>query len=145
MVILILVTRYIYIKSPTHIGTSLKARFKGPTWAHLGPTGPRWAACWPHELCYLGSDLFYRHAVFVKHENIIMLISHSSGLDHETMACAICLTIFLCRCCTFFRYIIYVNAQSLRQCCLKYSNDWNGANAIQVYITLNSTWFWPYC
>ena len=27
----------------------------GPTWAHLGPTGPRWAPCWPHELCYLGS------------------------------------------------------------------------------------------
>ena len=25
--------------------------------AHLGPTGPRWAPCWPHELCYLG-----RHA-----------------------------------------------------------------------------------
>ena len=24
--------------------------------AHLGPTGPRWAPCWPHELCYLGRD-----------------------------------------------------------------------------------------
>ena len=22
--------------------------------AHLGPTGPRWAPCWPQELCYLG-------------------------------------------------------------------------------------------
>ena len=22
--------------------------------AHLGPTGPRWVPCWPHELCYLG-------------------------------------------------------------------------------------------
>ena len=21
--------------------------------AHLGPTGPRWAPCWPHEPCYL--------------------------------------------------------------------------------------------
>ena len=30
------------------------ARFMGPTWDHLGPTGPRWAPCWPHELCYLG-------------------------------------------------------------------------------------------
>ena len=30
------------------------ARFMGPTWAHLGPTGPRWAPCWPHEVCYLG-------------------------------------------------------------------------------------------
>ena len=30
------------------------ARFMGPTWGHLGPTGPRWAPCWPHEPCYLG-------------------------------------------------------------------------------------------
>ena len=22
--------------------------------AHLGPTGPRWVPCWPHELCHLG-------------------------------------------------------------------------------------------
>ena len=22
--------------------------------AHLGPTGPRWAPCWPHGLCYRG-------------------------------------------------------------------------------------------
>ena len=22
---------------------------------HPGPTGPRWAPCWPHELCYLGN------------------------------------------------------------------------------------------
>ena len=29
-------------------------RFMGPTWAQLGPTGPRWAPCWPHETCYLG-------------------------------------------------------------------------------------------
>ena len=26
----------------------------GPTWAHLGPVGPRWAPCWPHEPCYQG-------------------------------------------------------------------------------------------
>ena len=30
------------------------ARVMGPTWAHLGPVGPRWAPCWPHEPCYLG-------------------------------------------------------------------------------------------
>ena len=34
----------------------LIARFMGPTWAHLGPIGPRWAPCWPHELCYLGRN-----------------------------------------------------------------------------------------
>ena len=32
----------------------LRTSFMGPTWAHLGPTGPRWAPCWPHELCCLG-------------------------------------------------------------------------------------------
>ena len=26
--------------------------------AHLGPTGPRWAPCWPQELCYLGHYLY---------------------------------------------------------------------------------------
>ena len=26
----------------------------GPTRAHLGMKGPRWAPCWPHEPCYLG-------------------------------------------------------------------------------------------
>ena len=24
--------------------------------AHLGPVGPRWAPCWPHEPCYQGID-----------------------------------------------------------------------------------------
>ena len=30
------------------------AKFMGPTWAHLGPVGPRWAPCWAHEPCYQG-------------------------------------------------------------------------------------------
>ena len=34
--------------------TTLITRFMGQHVAHLGPTGPRWAPCWPHELCYLG-------------------------------------------------------------------------------------------
>ena len=34
---------------------TLIARFMGPHGAHLGPTGPRWAPYWPHELCYLGT------------------------------------------------------------------------------------------
>ena len=33
---------------------SLKSRFMPPTWGHLGLTGPRWAPCWPHELCDMG-------------------------------------------------------------------------------------------
>ena len=34
---------------------TLIAKFMGPTWGPSGPTGPSWAPCWPHELCYLGS------------------------------------------------------------------------------------------
>ena len=29
-------------------------KFMGPAWGHLGPVGPRWAPCWPHEPCYQG-------------------------------------------------------------------------------------------
>ena len=32
----------------------LIARFMGQHGAHLGLIGPRWAPCWPNELCYLG-------------------------------------------------------------------------------------------
>ena len=32
--------------------------------AHLGPTGPRWAPCWPHEHCYLGILWNLRQAAF---------------------------------------------------------------------------------
>ena len=42
----------LYMQSPN--STSLKARFMGQHGAHLGPKGPRWAPCWPHEPCYLG-------------------------------------------------------------------------------------------
>ena len=34
---------------------TLIAKFMGPTWAHLGPVGPRWVPCWPHEPCYQGN------------------------------------------------------------------------------------------
>ena len=35
------------ITQPTQI-----AKFMGPTGAHPGPVGARWAPCWPHEPCY---------------------------------------------------------------------------------------------
>ena len=43
---------------------ALITRFMGPTWAHLGLTGPRWAPCWPHELCYLGCHSGFRKRRF---------------------------------------------------------------------------------
>ena len=46
----------------THEGTYIlhhtgKKTLMGPIWGHLGPTGPKWTPCWPHELCYLGNIL----------------------------------------------------------------------------------------
>ena len=32
------------------------ARFMRPIRDHLGPTGPRWAPCWPHGPCYQGRN-----------------------------------------------------------------------------------------
>ena len=46
--------------NPCSIAT-LIARFMGPTWAHLGSTGPRWAPCWPHEPCYLGNYILIQN------------------------------------------------------------------------------------
>ena len=34
--------------------------------AHLGPTGPRWAPCWPHELCYLGHNTKHHISLILK-------------------------------------------------------------------------------
>ena len=64
---------------------TLIARFMGPTWAHLGPTGPRWAPCWPHEPCYLGSSswkitpswLVHSIAHVTKHPVTMLLIGIS--------------------------------------------------------------------
>ena len=33
--------------------------------AIMGPTGPRWAPCWPHELCYLGGVAVCLHKPLV--------------------------------------------------------------------------------
>ena len=52
-----------WIKKALHIG--IKRLCMGVPWeqslwvqhgAHLGPTGPRWALCWPHKLCYLAGS-----------------------------------------------------------------------------------------
>ena len=49
--------RFIVTSSLTRrdvLWNTLIARFVGQHGAHLGPRGPRWAPCSPHELCYLG-------------------------------------------------------------------------------------------
>ena len=44
--------------------------------AHLGPKGPRWAPCWPHEPCYLGRCAFQQ--ADVKQTN-----PQTDSLQHE--------------------------------------------------------------
>ena len=42
-------------KIVTHISPNLLSIKFTPLIARsMGPTGPKWAPCWPHELCYLG-------------------------------------------------------------------------------------------
>ena len=41
--------------------------------AHMGPTGPRWAQCWPHEPCYLGQCLWVD--IVIKCDTILCITS----------------------------------------------------------------------
>ena len=54
----------------------------GQHWAHLGPTGPRWAPCWPHKPCSLGHVGALRHysdEVFIHTGDVI---GHAAGFEH---------------------------------------------------------------
>ena len=57
------------ISMPLHkeIEYTLIARFMGPTWAHLGPTGPSCAPCCSHELCHLDDALLGFHLCYEFH------------------------------------------------------------------------------
>ena len=44
--------------------TSQITNLMGPTWGHLGPAGPRWAPCWPHEPCYQGWSLLCSLSIY---------------------------------------------------------------------------------
>ena len=55
-------------------------RFMGPTWAHLGPVGPRWAPCWPHELCYQGCD----NESVLRNDSTTSSLSFPSALSQNT-------------------------------------------------------------
>ena len=46
--------------------------------AHLGPTEPRWAPCWPHELCYLGCFTKTRSRL-----GLCLSICHSLSCNHS--------------------------------------------------------------
>ena len=72
-----------FIKKPSQI-----ARFMGQHGAHLGPAGPRWAPCWPHEPCYQGSTILWLdvqpgHWICVAFSNtdvnLVTLVIHEAG------------------------------------------------------------------
>ena len=48
----LLIVKCILVSYPRWQGSS------GQYGAHLGPVGPRWAPCWPHEPCYHGCSLY---------------------------------------------------------------------------------------
>ena len=59
--------------------------------AHLGPAGPRWAPCWPHEPCYQGSVVTLvlekqRGKIWVKisHESTWNLYYNHNKTKHNT-------------------------------------------------------------
>ena len=49
-----------YMSFPLSLGYVFCVPWQQGSWgqhgAHLGPTRPMWAPCWPHEPCYLGCD-----------------------------------------------------------------------------------------
>ena len=63
----ILITGYIHANSGFGEGRIDEIFLIASSWgqhgAYLGPTGPRWAPCWPHEPCYLGYGLVCRWAI----------------------------------------------------------------------------------
>ena len=59
--------------------TTQIAKFMGQHWVHLGPVGPRWAPCWPHEPCYQGS-------VYPHYPRTVMIFTRPL----QRIACLIC-------------------------------------------------------
>ena len=61
---------YVLPQSPQNYSniSSQTTKFMGPTWAHLGPVGPWWAPCWPHEPCYQGlQSVLNKREVIARH------------------------------------------------------------------------------
>ena len=47
------------------------AKILGPTWGPLGPVGPRWAPCRPHEPCYQGQWSCIKSRMNIFYYNIL--------------------------------------------------------------------------
>ena len=55
----------------------------GQQGAHLGPTGPRWAPCLPHEPCYLSTEVWW--VVAYVHVYLSTMVSHSYDYYLKTL------------------------------------------------------------
>ena len=67
--------------------------------AHLGPTGHRWAPCWPHELCYLGLVSTLHYAEIDGHcVNILMALSELSYVAVFIISIHLCILSHLMCC-----------------------------------------------
>ena len=73
--------------------TTMITRFMAQHGAHLGPTGPRWAPCWPHAPCYLRKLISFegishtkttKHAL-IKHGHVIVFFT-----DHTSLRIHLC-------------------------------------------------------
>ena len=54
--------------------------------AHLGPVGPRWAPCWPHEPCYQGCSAFICHSC----RSVLNHLGFCLGFCADTISRIIC-------------------------------------------------------
>ena len=101
----------------------------GPTWGHLGPTGPRWAPCWPHEPCYQGILGVYFSFLCIKHTTGNIYTSKHDHWLKNHHRCTLCIRqiiraeqmsylsidfvnacpfTFMCMCDTDFSLVIHV-------------------------------------
>ena len=71
---------------------TLIARFTGLTWGPPGPTGPRWAPCWHHDSCYLGTCLLKPTDHSQKKQLLVAKWTYlsMSTLQHQDMAIEWC-------------------------------------------------------
>ena len=57
--------------------------------ARLGPTGPRWAPCWPHDPCYLGTEntsKFYSNGLLCWESSNNCWIASTKGRNVESVS-----------------------------------------------------------
>ena len=132
-----IMTRYRLFTSP-YRGITKRvpdSKVHGQHGAHLGPTGPRCAPCWPHELCYLGWGLWssapgnQRERISYQHVNHNTPELYRHGADAKSIFSRLstgCRSTDLCFSCCF--YSVFVGYW---QC-----HDWNQIKSLVLQFKL---------